>query len=166
MLYLAIPSHLARFGVLHRLMAAYKCSTQMLNAPQASAAHTALRQRWCVCSGAVRGALLCVQASLPAYANKKGRFHKGSCAGLRAWGLARLVEVKEAGSSSRSKDKDKVSARGGASAGAAGASRDCSGCVVEVKTNDRQQPQQGPGKGVLARCLLTCNSSGEAAGMR
>ncbi|KAF6265105.1 hypothetical protein COO60DRAFT_1470199 [Scenedesmus sp. NREL 46B-D3] len=47
-------------------------------------------------------------ASLPAYANKKGRFHKGSCAGLRAWGLARLVEVKEAGSSSRSKDKDKA----------------------------------------------------------
>lgn len=36
---------------------------------------------------------------------KKGRFHKGSCAGLRAWGMARLVEVKEAGSSSRGKDK-------------------------------------------------------------
>jgi hypothetical protein len=49
-----------------------------------------------------------LQSSLPAYASKKGRFHKGSCAGLRAWGLARLVEVKEAGSSSRSKDKDKV----------------------------------------------------------
>lgn len=41
---------------------------------------------------------------MPAYV-KKGRFHKGSCAGLRAWGMARLVEVKEAGSSSRGKDK-------------------------------------------------------------
>jgi hypothetical protein len=52
--------------------------------------------------------LLWLQASLPSYMNKKGRFHKGSCVGLRAWGLARLVQVKEAGSSSRSKDKDKV----------------------------------------------------------
>uniref|UniRef100_A0A383WE52 Cytosine-specific methyltransferase n=1 Tax=Tetradesmus obliquus TaxID=3088 RepID=A0A383WE52_TETOB len=42
--------------------------------------------------------------AVPAYV-KKGRFHKGSCAGLRAWGMARLVEVKEAGSSSRGKDK-------------------------------------------------------------
>lgn len=38
--------------------------------------------------------------------NKKGRFHKGSIAGLRAWGIARLLEVKEAPSSSRgAKDK-------------------------------------------------------------
>jgi hypothetical protein len=49
-----------------------------------------------------------LQASLPSYMNRKGRFHKGSCVGLRAWGLARLADVKEAGGSSRSKDKDKV----------------------------------------------------------
>lgn len=38
---------------------------------------------------------------------KKSRFHKGSIDGLKAWGIARLLEVKEAGSSSRGSSKDK-----------------------------------------------------------
>ena len=36
-----------------------------------------------------------VQPPLPAYAKKKSIFHKGSIAGLRAWAIARLVEVKQ-----------------------------------------------------------------------
>lgn len=41
---------------------------------------------------------LCImQGALPSYANKKGRFHKGSIAGLKAWCVARLVEVKQPG---------------------------------------------------------------------
>ncbi|KAF8055388.1 MET1B [Scenedesmus sp. PABB004] len=48
------------------------------------------------------------KSDLPAYVNKKSRFHKGSTAGLRAWGIGRLVEVKEApaGSGARGKGKD------------------------------------------------------------
>lgn len=65
-----------------------------------------------------------LQAELPAYARKNrrlGRFHKGSCAGLRAWAIARLVEVKQpAGASSSkgkgsSKDKGAAAAAGGSS---------------------------------------------------
>jgi hypothetical protein len=39
-----------------------------------------------------------LQADLPAYARKSrrfGRFSKGSCMGLRAWSIARLLEVKQ-----------------------------------------------------------------------
>lgn len=39
--------------------------------------------------------------------NKKGRFHKGSIAGLRAWGIARLLEVMEAAGSGKGNKKDK-----------------------------------------------------------
>lgn len=52
----------------------------------------------CVCVGHVTHLVLLLlllqEADLPAYARKKGRFHKGSCVGLRAWVIARLVEVR------------------------------------------------------------------------
>lgn len=67
-------------------------------------------------------ASLLLQAELPAYARKKGRFHKGSIAGLRAWAVARLVEVKQphaaggggAGSSKRSRSAAPSSSSGSA----------------------------------------------------
>jgi hypothetical protein len=57
-----------------------------------------------------------LQADLPAYARKSrrfGRFSKGSCMGLRAWAIARLVEVKQPqGAAASSKQR---SAKAGAS---------------------------------------------------
>lgn len=54
--------------------------------------------------------LLLQEDDLPAYARKKGRFHKGSCVGLRAWAIARLVEVKQPAGSNKQRGKSGAAA--------------------------------------------------------
>lgn len=49
--------------------------------------------------------VLLQEDDLPAYARKKGRFHKGSCVGLHAWVIARLVEVKQPAGSGKQRGK-------------------------------------------------------------
>jgi hypothetical protein len=62
-----------------------------------------------------------LQEDRPAYARKaaRSRFHKGSCVGLRAWAIARLVEVKQP--QGASKARGKAGAGSSSSAAAAGA---------------------------------------------
>jgi hypothetical protein len=84
---------------------------------------------------------VCSQAELPAYARKKGRFHKGSCVGLRAWAIGRLVEVKQPTGASSSKGKAGSKDKGAAAAAAGGAKSVPAGAPSKVLLQRYYRPE-------------------------
>lgn len=75
-----------------------------------------------------------LQDDLPAYARKKSRFHKGSCVGLKAWAVARLVEVKQPQGASKQ--------RGNAAAAAAAAGPSSGGVPSKLLLQRFYRPEE------------------------